>query len=181
MKRQIIGIVGVAGSGKTLVWRHLVEQYGFQKVSFSAPAKRMLVHGLGLPAEQIDGDDKERPDPLLCGRTGRQLTRSIISDWGRRHVGRAIWCNIWRRDASQIVGLDGNVLADDVRYPDEADVIRELGGQIWRVYRPGLNSAGQATENAQKGIEEDHLLANATTIPDLLVSVDALVKQMMEK
>lgn len=177
MGRHIIGIVGVAGSGKTLVWRHLIEKHGFAKVSFAGPVRKMLIDGLGLPAEMVEGDGKETPEPMLCGRTGRQLTRTLINDWGRKQVGRALWCNIWMRDA---IALDGSVVADDVRHPDEAAVIRALGGEIWKVYRPGLNSSDQATENAQRGIEEDRLLANATSIPDLIRSVDALVEQLKE-
>jgi dephospho-CoA kinase len=48
MTRKIVAILGVAGSGKTLVARHLVEAYGFQRTRFAGPLKNMLKVGLGL-------------------------------------------------------------------------------------------------------------------------------------
>lgn len=178
MAHAIIGIVGVAGSGKKIVWEHLASHHGFARVAFSAPAKRMLQAGFGLTPDQIEGENREKADPVLCWRNPRHLTRTLINDWGRKQIGHGVWCNLWRRDA---LALDCNVFADDVRYPDEAAVIRELGGEIWKVYRPGLAASDQSSEGHQRGITEDRLLANATSIPDLLKSVDMLVEQLMEK
>jgi hypothetical protein len=171
MNRRIIGIVGVPGSGKILVSNHLQERYRYTLVKFSAPVRRMLQHGLGLSPTQVDGDRKDTPDPELCWKTPRGLQRYLISDFGRKFVGPGFWCGLWKRE---VMGVDGDVLADDVLRADEAAVIRSLGGEIWKVFRPGLKP-DEATEATQRGIEEDHLLMNATTIPDLLASVDALV------
>lgn len=176
MARRIIGIVGIAGSGKTIVRQRLIEAHGFRQLSFSAGAKRMLHFGLGIEPACIDGDRREFLDPHLCSRSGRELTRSLL-DWGRRRVGAELWCNVWRRDA---MALDGDVLADDVLSSGEAAAVRSLGGEIWKVFRPGLNPADIGTENAQAAIEEDRLFANATTIADLIASVDALVQQVKE-
>ena len=177
MTRRIIGIVGVAGSGKILVRQHLADVHGFGSVSFSGPVKRMMHFGLGLTHEQIDGDLKEVVDPVMCGRHPRGISRSLINEWGRNTIGGSLWCNIWKRD---VLAMAGDVFAEDVLYPDEAAAIRELGGQIWKVYRPGLNSANQGVESTHRRIVEDRLIANATTIPDLLASGDARVMQMKE-
>lgn len=42
-------------------------------------------------------------------------------------------------------GVDA-VAITDLRYPNEAERVRNLGGVIWRVNRPGLTSDGHASE-----------------------------------
>lgn len=50
---MIIGITGVAGSGKDTAADYLVSKYGFTKVSFAAILKNMLsVTGLPEPSKQ---------------------------------------------------------------------------------------------------------------------------------
>ena len=168
----IIGIVGVAGSGKTLVARHLIEVAGYRRLAFAAPIKRMLKAGLGLSDEQLEGGHKQRPDPVVQSRTPRYLMQTLGTEWGRRIVGQDIWSQVWTRDA---VAMGGLIVADDVRFANEADAIRALGGVVLRVHRPGLMVDQHASERAGRRIEEDELLVNATTIADLIRSVDALV------
>ena len=169
---MIIGIVGVAGSGKTIVARHLVEQAGYHRLSFAAPLKRMLRAGFGLTDDQIDGHLKMTSDPHLNGRSPRYLMQTLGTEWGRRIVGPDVWASVWAREASTV---SGPIVADDVRFANEADAIRAAGGVIWRVHRPGLNVDAHASERAQRRIDEDELLMNATSIPDLIRSVDMLL------
>jgi hypothetical protein len=168
----LIGIVGIAGSGKTLVAKHLVEHRGYTRMRFADPLKRMLRDGLGLTDEEVDGDMKSTPNPVFAGRTPRYLMQTLGTEWGRKKVSHDIWVNIWKRDAA----LAGDrVVVDDVRFSNEADAIRALGGTIWRVYRPGIVAASHASEQAQAEITEDVLITNATTISALLSSVEHLL------
>lgn len=169
---MIIGIVGVAGSGKTIVARHLVEEAGYHRLSFAAPLKRMLRAGFGLSDDQIDGHLKMANDPHLNGRSPRYLMQTLGTEWGRRLVGSDVWASLWARDAAAI---SGPIVADDVRFANEADVIRAAGGVIWRVHRPGLNTDAHMSERAQRRIEEDELIVNATSIPEMIRSVDLLL------
>jgi|688.fasta_scaffold50222_7 hypothetical protein len=175
---MIIGIVGVAGSGKTIVARHLVEVAGYRRLAFAAPLKRMLKAGLGLTDEQLDGDHKQRVDPVLGSRTPRYLMQTLGTEWGRRMVGPDVWSRVWTRDAA---AMGGNIVADDVRFSNEADAIRALGGVVWRVHRPGLMIDQHASERAGRRIEEDELIMNATSIPELIRSVDALIGGLVQQ
>lgn len=175
---MIIGIVGVAGSGKTIVSRHLVESAGYRKLSFAAPLKRMLRAGFGMTEEQLDGSLKTSTDRTVCSRTPRYLMQTLGTEWGRRMVGPDVWAQLWRRDALE---LGGDIVADDVRFPNEAEAIRALGGVIWRVHRPGLNVDSHASERSQKRIDEDELIMNATSIPAMILSVDALLRDFQQQ
>jgi hypothetical protein len=168
----LIGILGVAGSGKTLVSKHLVERYDYTRTRFADPLKRMLKLGLGLSDEEVDGNEKMRPLADFGGATARYMMQTLGTEWGRRTIHNDIWINLWKRSVRQATGP---VVVDDVRFPNEAELIRSLGGVLWRVYRPGLNTMDHASERLQKTIEEDCLITNATTIPALFSSVDLLV------
>lgn len=170
-KPQVIGILGVAGSGKTLVSRHLTEAHGYTRLRFAEPIKRML-RALGLTEEQVDGDQKMVPLPQFGGATPRAMMQTLGTEWGRRQVHQNIWVNTMRVEAERCAAP---IVIDDVRFPDEAKLVQELGGTLWRIYRPGLNTHDHASERAQRTITEDVLITNATTISALIQSVDHLM------
>jgi hypothetical protein len=177
MTRKIVAILGVAGSGKTLVARHLVEAYGFQRTRFAGPLKNMLKVGLGLTDEQVDGNAKMEPLEALGGATPRHLMQSLGHEWGRRMIHPDLWATAWKRSTQDLEGL---IVADDLRYPNEAQAVRDLGGVIWRVYRPGLATMEHGSERAQNKITEDALINNATSIADMIKSVDFLAHRLIE-
>lgn len=170
---KIIGIVGVAGSGKTIVARHLTENYGYSRSRFAEPLKNMLKHGLGLTDEEVDGDRKMVPLERFGGVTPRYMMQTLGTEWGRRCIYRNLWVDAWREWA---VDQEGPLVVDDVRFANEAAVIRELGGTVWRVYRPGVEIMRHPSELAMKDIKEDEFISNATTVGALLRSVDALMR-----
>ncbi len=167
---RIVGVLGVAGSGKTLVAKHLVERYGYTRLRFADPIKRMLKE-LGLTDEQLDGDAKMTPMPMFGGATPRGMMQTLGTEWGRRHVYSDIWINVLK---AELARCTTPVVVDDVRFVNEGALISQAGGTLWRVVRPGLNTMDHASERAQRQIEEDVLLLNATTIPALFASVDHL-------
>lgn len=175
--RLIIGIVGVAGSGKVLVARK-IEAYGFRRMQFTAPIREMLLTGLGMTEEQLDGAGKEDPLPQFGHHSARHLIRTLATGWGRNMVSPDLWVNIWRR---RVHDHPGNVVVDDIRSAAEANAVKAMGGTVWRIYRPGLVSNDQSTERLQADIEEDLIIANATSLVDLDRSVEqALVNLALE-
>lgn len=175
---RIIGVLGVAGSGKTLVSKHLSEEFGYTRMRFAEPIKRML-KSLGLTDEQVDGDEKMTPLAQFGGATARGMMQTLGTEWGRRLVHPEIWVNSWLREAASVTTP---IVVDDVRFPNEVAAIRSLGGVLWRVYRPGLNTGDHASERMQRQIEEDVLITNATTIPALISSVEfVLQKSALER
>lgn len=173
--RTIVAIMGVAGSGKTVVARRL-EQYGFARTRFAAPIKEMLRVGLGLTEAQLDGDEKSAPIHDLGGASARTMMQTLGTEWGRRMIHPDLWASVWKR---HVALLDGPIVVDDLRFPNEAAAIREMGGVIWRVYRPGLVTMDHASERSQKHIEDDLLLNNATTLADLEKSVDLALRSYL--
>lgn len=133
--RNIIAFTGLAGSGKTTAAKHLCNWHGFERVRFAGPLKDMM-RALGLSEREIEGDLKEKPCDMLCGRTPRHGMQTLGSEW-RDLIHRELWTRIWRR---RVEALPPNVpvVVDDCRFPHELDAIRDMGGTLVKVERPGL-------------------------------------------
>jgi energy-coupling factor transporter ATP-binding protein EcfA2 len=134
---KIIGIVGPKGSGKSTLANLLVQSYGYHRNPFAYPLKTMISSLLdiqGCPPQEIermlDGDLKEVPTDYLAGRTPRLAMQTLGTEW-RDLIDRNLWARIWRRRTLRL----GRVVADDVRFLHEANVIRDMGGLIVTVAR----------------------------------------------
>lgn len=173
MKPQIIGVLGVAGSGKTLVAKRLVNHYGYTRTRLADPMKRMLKYGLGLSDEELDGDKKMAPMERFGGVTPRHMMQTLGTEWGRYRIYSDIWVDAWR---DMVARTEGSVVVDDVRFPNEAKAIKEMGGVLWRVFRPDVGMMLHPSETSSGEIEVDATINNVTTIPALFRSVDLLMK-----
>lgn len=150
----IIGLCGLAGSGKTTIANHLVEHHGFVRLPFAGPLKAMAV-AFGLGPRELAGDLKEVPSDLLCGRTPRQFMQLLGTEFGRELIGEDVWVRAWERALGDLA-TDGfrplRVVADDMRFPNEAAAIRARGGIVIHLVREGAGSAsggGHASERPE--------------------------------
>lgn len=174
MSRLLIGIVAPAGSGKTVVAKHLQDRHGFTRMRFAHQLKAMLKVGLGLTDEQLDGADKTVPLPQFGGCTPRHIMQTLGTDWGRRMIHSDIWTNAWRAAARRV---EGSIVVDDVRFPNEAAAIRAEGGLLWRVVRPGQHIGDHASERMMKEIVTDETLINDVNLPDLIAKVELALEK----
>jgi hypothetical protein len=153
MKLKIIGFCGSATAGKTTAANALVEALGYHKLSFAAPLRAML-RALGVTDEQMSAG-KNAPIPWLGGKTPRELMQTIGTEWGRKMVSECIWLDATSRI---ILGLPSDVpgvVFDDVRFDNEAKMLRDLGGVIIRIERPSITV--RMTHESEAGIS-GHLL-----------------------
>jgi hypothetical protein len=83
-------------------------------------------------------------DPTT-GAAVKERYRLILQWWGTEFRRQMFGDDYWRqRLAEKIARLEPDQLAiiTDVRFPDEADQIKELGGILVRVVRPGMPDTG---------------------------------------
>lgn len=154
---MIIGLCGAKNSGKSTVFgKHLVEKYKFVSIPHSAPIKRMMF-ALGLNERHTEGDLKEEPCDILCGKTPRWAMQSIGSEWGRKLMDPDFWVHLWSLE----VGKHKHVVSDGVRFANEVDKIRELGGVLIRIRRPGIEGdTSHDTELYAGTLKVDHEIYN---------------------
>jgi len=147
---SVIGVTGVAGSGKSLVASMVPSGMVIQ---LADPLYAMVAVMLGMDEEQLRTRSvKESPVEWL-GKTPRELLQTLGTEWGRAFVGPDVWVTIARRRIEELgpTPLEPVVVAD-VRFDNEAAAIREMGGQVWRVERPGFVTGGHASE---QGVSPD--------------------------
>jgi hypothetical protein len=172
---KLIGLCGVAGSGKTTVANILVEKYGFQRVAFADPLKDML-KAVGFTHEQLYGSEKEVVVPDL-GVTPRHAMQTLGTEWGRQHIGTDFWVKLWMRkvQALRIKGID--VVCDDIRFRNEAAAVRSMGGGVIAVFRPTSTLKGypEALHSSETGmLIPDRIVHNDGDLQALEVWVDRI-------
>lgn len=141
---MLIGITGLAGSGKSEVSAVLVNQRGFRSHAFADPLKEMLLTA-GFHRHQLYGSGKGVLDTTF-GKTPRQIMQTLGTGWAREMVHPDFWVKLWERRIAHSLAMGRHVVADDIRFPNEADAIRAHGGQVWRVIRPGVEAMDHASE-----------------------------------
>jgi len=101
----------------------------------------------------------------------RRMLQVIGTEAGRDIHGEDCWVKIARQ---KIVSTDSPVAVVNVRYQNEADMIRDLGGVIVRVTRPGVGPVnGHSSDNQE--IRADYEIENDGSIEDLHAKVRRLV------
>lgn len=134
---MIVGLVGSKGCGKSTVANLMVQNNGFQVVKFAGALKDML-RALGLSEEEIEGDLKETPSDLLCGKTPRHAMQTLGTEWGRDMIGPNFWVQAWAARAQQ----HRLVVCDDCRFENEAATIAGNNGRLIRIIRPSADGHG---------------------------------------
>ena len=154
---KLIGLYSPAPrSGKTTVANYLTE-YGFHTVSFAAPLKRMMrvfLLSYGYVSDEIDfllGDGKGEQLPGIR-TTPRHLLQTVGTEWGRECVHPEVWLMCWKTEANRHLRNGFSVVVDDVRFPNEAELVRGLGGELWHIHHP---EAVRSTTHTSEGSLDD--------------------------
>ena len=82
--------------------------------------------------------------------TPRRLMQELGTEWGRRRMGDDFWVDRWREKAAEALAENvAGVVADDVRFENEAAAVRDLGGRVILVQAAAAAApaASHASEN----------------------------------
>lgn len=161
-ERLVVGLCGAANAGKNTVAALL----GYREVYFAEPIYRMVAEMLDVSVSSLrDRKAKERPIAWL-GRSPRELLQTLGTEWGRQLVVDDVWV---RLAARKIEKTPGNVVVTDVRFDNEAEMLRqEFDAVIWRVDRPGATTC--VSHSSEAGVSErlvDKIILNDGDIGSL--------------
>jgi hypothetical protein len=187
MQGKIIGIYSsIPSQGKSTIRDYLVNKHGFRHLPFARLIKQMIFtlliqHGYrDEDAIRYIEIDKEVPLNRLYGMpTARFLMQTLGTDWGRNQVHVDFWVAEWEAKASVWSRTGVSVITDDMRFPNEMEAVKRLGGKTWRVERPGAIppvSAGHVSEGCLSAMEFDRVISNAGCVTELYRKVDKALK-----
>ena len=139
---MIVGICGLIGSGKGTVADILVEQ-GFKKVSFADKLKDGVSTIFGWDRAMLEGDTdesrtwREQRDDFWSSETKMEVTPRLVlqlfgTDCMRDGFNDGVWVSLLKKT---ILDNPGNYVVPDVRFQNEQQMIRDIGGEIWWVKR----------------------------------------------
>jgi hypothetical protein len=149
---DFLGIAGPIGAGKDTAADVWVSE-GFAKISFADPLRLASSILYGIPLRYFNQRElKEEPLPnsSLSPRRVLQMVGGDVC----REISDQIWVKRAKlRAASALLDINGyfrnalnkrsakggiKVVIPDVRYQNEADFVRSLGGRVVRINRPSL-------------------------------------------
>lgn len=141
---KIIGICGLIGSGKGTVADILVLDHDFKKISFADKVKDGASAIFGWDRALLEGDTdrsriwREKEDEFWTKETGNSVTPRLVlqllgTDCMRYGFYDGIWVSLVKKH--MVDNPHCNYVIPDVRFPNEMNMIRELGGEVWQVRR----------------------------------------------
>lgn len=184
MRPILIGLTGRARSGKTTAAEHLARTYLLEQYAFADPLRDGLMAIFNLDPTDFEGDRKEQPLGWLdC--SPRQLMQSMGTEWARNTVHPDVWVKLAEQNLEYMTKALGAVLGfvvSDVRFENEADLIRRRGGTVIHILRPNalavnphISEAGIAANSA------DLKLPNYGTVEGFLRSLDEVFLMIRER
>jgi hypothetical protein len=136
------------------------------RAPFAGPIKNMMA-AVGLNDEQMNGSLKETPCDLLSGHTPRYAMQTLGTEWGRIAMHQDFWVNLWLGNLPP----NRDVVADDVRFQNEVKTIRDAGGIVIQIERPGTGALASHSSEKQ-GLKGDIIIQNNRGLDDLYTDLD---------
>lgn len=201
MKKQIIGLSGLIGSGKNTAAAHLEKSHGFVQLSFAEAVKDCLSVIFHWDRNLLEGDTiesrqwREKVDPYwekklkIPGFSPRMAMQRIATDLFRDKFNDFFWIYSLEK---RMLAIDKNIVISDCRFPNEIAMLRSNGASIVRIARgsdpqwygvakhypekmKSLYPEVHASEWSWAQVDFDTVIDNTSTIEDFLKRIDQLV------
>lgn len=184
--------------------------FGFAQDAFARRLKESAAASLGIYGNDVSTQDQiefcenlKMDDNLIhvvneegggYTVTGREFLQYYGTEAHRDVFGNDFWVDAvlprgydntgvfpaWYQ-SFQIAGKVADfAVITDVRFPNEAERVKELGGQIWKLERDGAGAGDHASEQDLPMELVEYVITNNGTLEELRESVDALLESVTE-
>lgn len=170
-------------AGKSTCADVLVNEYGYERVKFAGVLKNMtweflrLFYPIGTTTTDVfETELKDLPIPGLDGvTTPRQVLITLGTNWGRQYVASDVWCIAASKVIDRLLASGVKVVIDDMRFPNERNMVKRVGGVTVFVHRPGVGQVS-VTEGLIEPEKCHRWIANETTVENLQWAVRAMLE-----
>ena len=159
-------------AGKTTaaeyISNNLTEEFDLR--SFATPIKTFVDDIVW----NLNGQDELKDTPLES--FGGATTRDLLKAFG--NAGRSVYPDIWvdmLKDGMNIFP-DDNFVIDDLRFPNEYAMLKDIGAKIVRITNPEREIVKTETEGLLEGFDFDYELINYKRS---IVEYRAQIRQMI--
>lgn len=175
---MVIGICGYKGSGKSAAAKYIAEAHKFKRINFKdalvIEMKERLPNTLASIAEVYGYKGN---DELFFFKP--TIMRALMQEYGtevRREDNQNYWVDKWKQSAE----FAGNIVADDVRFTNELDAVKELGGIIIRIVRDDIISGGtHSSETEQESFDADfNVVAKKGNLESVYHQLDSIMNHI---
>lgn len=178
---MILGISGQMGSGKSTAIEAL-----------KTLGRPVFVHKFAYPLYMMQEYAYRLIEPVYPKPEGfvkdRRLLQLIGGEWGRETISQSIWTDLWKARTVELTERDPELIlvSDDVRFDNEAETVRSLGGHVIRIERKnaatyaegGVGIQGHASEAGISGDLIDRTIFNEGTIEEFQDNFRGLIAQI---
>ncbi|MBU1282857.1 MAG: deoxynucleotide monophosphate kinase [Gammaproteobacteria bacterium] len=170
MSHLLIGLHGLARTGKDTAASYLAAHYALLSYAFADPLKAALAQLFGLTSAHLEGALKELPLPDI-GKSPRELMQLLGTEWARNLVHRDLWLLLAKQNIGAQLDADqahyNGVIIRDVRFENEAQWIRSQGGVVVHILRPDAQPvAAHISETPLMRGNKDAMVHNTGSIDD---------------
>lgn len=190
----LIGFTGRAGSGKTTAATWVLRNHNMVvPVPFAAPIKAMATAMLKTSLRKDEASQaasytsdpvmKETPIPSLGNLTARRIMQTLGTEWGRNTLHPDLWIWIAAGKIERLLGstfkntdkVPIKVVIDDLRFANEAEMVRAYGGVVVEIVRPDSEKPAEiaAHESEALDFEPDLRIFNTGSVDDLWAKVES--------
>lgn len=178
----ILGLGHRAGVGKDTIADRLVKNHGFRKLAFADPLRAAASEVFGFEVHRmLDPLTKNRVDEFW-GLSPRQVLQKMGTDAMRGTFGEDVWLKAMAARLRRYLSVEGTpnrYVITDVRFPNEAAMIKRMNGGVWRIDRPGISDQWpeglHASETSMRDYKDwDLTILNDGSMATLLRGVDHL-------
>ena len=203
---KLVGVTGLARSGKDHASDQLARLMRLHKYAFAEPLKTMLKSVFG---DHFHEGDRSGICPETC-KSYRVMMQTLGTEWGRELMNPQIWVNLvarrWREveagchlvnETKDYTGYKANIaegmVLSDVRFDSEAEWIQLHGGVIIEIVRPPAHKSvaekimsaaahvGIANHESERGISRHfitHTIVNDGSLNDFDLKLLGLVAEL---